>query len=117
MRRARLPGARPHDAPALGVVYTPADVARAMVELALAPLLEQRDVLDLRICDPAVGEGAFLVEVVKFLVERTGVDAKTIRERCIYGVDVDARAVPSTRRAATRSRSTGPSSVSTASIS
>lgn len=50
-----------------GVVYTPSAVAASMVDLALAPFLigkSASELLALRVCDPAIGEGAFLVEVV-----------------------------------------------------
>jgi hypothetical protein len=52
------------------VVYTPPAVAAPMVHLALEPLAHGRsaaDILALRVCDPAIGEGAFLVEVVSVL--------------------------------------------------
>ena len=86
----------------LGVVYTPGEVARAMAELALAPLLEGRgvdEILALRICDPAVGEGVFLVEVVELLARRIVEldgraleDARRAASACVVGVDIDARA-------------------------
>ena len=90
-----MPVARQSSAP-LGVVYTPPAVARAMVDLALAPLAD-RDPLTLRICDPAAGEGVFLDEVVKALAAR-GADERLVREHCVFGVDVDARAVAAARR-------------------
>ena len=55
----------------IGVVYTPREVCEPMVRLALAPLVE-RDVLSLRVCDPAIGEGAFLVEIVRVLAYCVG---------------------------------------------
>ncbi|HLL21290.1 MAG TPA: Eco57I restriction-modification methylase domain-containing protein, partial [Kofleriaceae bacterium] len=95
--------ARRPDAAPLGVVYTPAALARAMVELALAPLVEGKppnELLALRVCDPACGEGVFLAAARDVLVERLvacGVDAaEALREvcaRCLVGVDVDARAI------------------------
>ena len=54
---------------AAGVVYTPRDVCEPMVRLALAPLLARDDLRSLRICDPAIGEGAFLIEIVRVLGE------------------------------------------------
>ncbi len=54
----------------LGVVYTPSAVAAPMVQLALAPLIAGRsaaELLALRVCDPALGEGAFLVEVTEVI--------------------------------------------------
>ncbi len=99
---------------ALGVVYTPPEVARAMVERALAPLVRGRsaaEILALRVCDPAIGEGVFLVEVVRLLAEhlhaawQAAGDARAIAQArravtaCIAGVDIDARAVAVARRA------------------
>jgi hypothetical protein len=90
-----------------GVVYTPTAVCAAMVELALAPLVAGRsrdDLLALRVCDPAIGEGAFLVEVVRALANAIGgADARRlVAERCVFGVDVDASAVARARRALAR---------------
>lgn len=83
-----------------GVVYTPRDVCEPMVRLALAPLLGRDDVLALRVCDPAIGEGAFLIEIVRVLGEALatrGIPLATARklvaERCLHGVDIDPRAV------------------------
>ena len=85
--------------PQLGVVYTPRDVCEPMTRLVLAPLLS-RDPRTLRICDPAIGEGAFLIEIVRVLSEpliargMTPVRAKQlVAEHCLYGVDIDPRAV------------------------
>lgn len=95
-----------------GVVYTPPDVAGPMVELALTPLVHgksSRQLLALRVCDPAIGEGAFLVEAVRVLadhlerawraegVERGRADAEREVAECIAGVDVDERAVHAAR--------------------
>lgn len=86
----------------LGVVYTPSAVAGAMVELALAPLLvgQTRDqILALRICDPAVGEGAFLIEVIRVLTAAIGSDCKReVAARCLRGADIDPAAVAAARR-------------------
>ena len=109
------------DSRPLGVVYTPADVARAMTRLALQPLVEAKsstEILALRICDPAAGTGAFLVEVVAYLAghlvaawrrEGRGIglatasaqespasaqEARTLVARsCIVGVDIDESAL------------------------
>ncbi len=100
----------------LGVVYTPPDVARAMTQLALQPLAEaasSTEILALRICDPAVGTGAFLVEVVDYLAaqlvaawHREGrappsIAAPTwthearmlVARSCVVGVDIDESAL------------------------
>lgn len=72
---------------ALGVVYTPREVAEPMVRVALAPL---RGRTDLRICDPACGDGAFLRAAVGVLAEWMPIaDAR----RCLVGVDIDADAI------------------------
>jgi hypothetical protein len=88
---------------AAGVVYTPRDVCEPMVRLALEPLLADRGrdaLLSLRICDPAIGEGAFLIEIVRVLAEAVAERGmslakarKLVAERCLHGVDIDARAV------------------------
>ena len=70
-----------------GVVYTPAAITEPMVRTALKPLRGRRD---LRICDPACGDGAFLRAAVTVLAEWMPVaDAR----RCLVGVDLDAAAL------------------------
>ena len=91
----------------LGVVYTPREVCEPMVRLALGPLITGRtadEILALRICDPAIGEGAFLIEVIRVLAEAVGTSDARLRvaRRCIHGVDVDARAVAVAREAVGR---------------
>ena len=75
-----------------------------MVERALAPLLADAtaaEIRALRVCDPAMGDGAFLVEVIDVLAARLpGARAtarRTIAERCVYGVDLDDAAVAAAR--------------------
>ena len=75
----------------LGRVYTPPALAARLVRRALEPLEGAP-----RICDPACGEGAFLVEARRFLVER-GADPCEA-ERCLFGMDVDGEAVARARR-------------------
>jgi hypothetical protein len=75
----------------LGVVYTPASVTVPMAELALAPLGNEP-----RVCDPAIGTGAFADAIVDVLVRR-GADLRRANQR-IFGADVDARAVALARR-------------------
>ncbi len=72
-------------------MYTPAPLAARLVRRALEPLPGAP-----RICDPACGEGAFLVEARRFLVER-GMERREA-ERCLFGVDVDPAAVARARR-------------------
>jgi hypothetical protein len=59
-----------------GSHYTPAELTRLTVADALRPWLERhggkpspKDILKLRICDPAMGSGAFLVELCRLLAE------------------------------------------------
>jgi hypothetical protein len=92
----------------LGVVYTPPEVAEPMVRVAIEPMVLGRSIdqiLALRICDPAIGEGAFLIAVVRVLADhlvRAGLApeaAPRAAARCVYGVDVDPRAVETARAA------------------
>src|SRR5438128_1582212 len=79
-----------------------------MTRVALDPLVRGRsleDLLALRICDPAIGEGAFLLAAVAILCEHLTAaglpadDARTHAVRCVHGVDVDPRAVDAARAA------------------
>jgi hypothetical protein len=86
----------------LGVVYTPRAVAAAMVERVLAPLVADKSpeqILALRVCDFAIGEGAFLVEIVTYLAAaHGGRDAvRLVAESCITGADIDPVAVATAR--------------------
>jgi hypothetical protein len=92
----------------LGVVYTPPAVTEPMTRLALEPLLRGRtadELIALRVCDPAIGEGAFLVAAVRVIAEHlelAGLAPGAAREAaagCICGVDVDPRAVEAARQA------------------
>ena len=108
-----------------GSHYTPRSLTRPIVEEALRPWLERCDhrptaaqILELKICDPAMGSGAFLVESCRFLAElleeawtREGLpDAlkpgghahgeepliyarRLIAQSCLYGVDKNPFAV------------------------
>lgn len=60
-----------------GSHYTPLSLTRPIVTHALAPAFARigaeaapDDVLDLKVCDPAVGSGAFLVEACRQLADR-----------------------------------------------
>jgi len=56
-----------------GAHYTPPSLTDPIVRKTVDPLLRQgsaKEVLDLRICDPAMGSGAFLVQVVRVLGDR-----------------------------------------------
>jgi hypothetical protein len=98
-----------------GSHYTPRSLTEPIVRHALEPAFERlgpdatpEDVLALKVCDPAMGSGAFLVEACRALAKRL-VDAWTrwpktrpiipadedeelharrlVAQRCLYGVD------------------------------
>ena len=61
----------------LGAHYTPIDMIQPIVENTLAPILEDLrahptpdQILHLRICDPAMGSGAFLIVALRILSEK-----------------------------------------------
>src|SRR3954467_455088 len=72
---------------ALGAFYTPPDVARRLVDIAFAGTSGP-----LRVCDPACGDGAFLLAAADALAER-GIDRATIARDLLWGCDIDAGAV------------------------
>lgn len=114
-----------------GSYYTPQEITAFLVKDALAPLVEpiaegcaQRDeqgkplrsadeILKLKVCDPAMGSGAFLVQACRYLGEAYGralvaegrsdherISAaelarykRRVAEKCIYGVDLNPLAV------------------------
>jgi hypothetical protein len=99
-----------------GTFYTPRAVTAHLVRRTLEPLVRDRsaeDILRLRILDPAMGSGAFLVGACRYLStvleERlilegrwhagdvTASDRATLRrdvaQRCLFGVDVNPMAV------------------------
>jgi hypothetical protein len=99
-----------------GTFYTPQPLAAFLVRRTLAPLVSNRgpeEILNLRIVDPAMGSGAFLVAAAAYLAheyenalvtaggyhpsdfgpfERASI-LRTIAERCLFGVDVNPMAV------------------------
>jgi len=99
-----------------GAFYTPRPLTAALVRRALEPLVHGRssdDVLRLRIVDPAMGSGAFLVAACRYLASAvedalihegrwhpadvTDGDRALLRRdvatRCLYGVDLNPMAV------------------------
>lgn len=99
-----------------GSFYTPRTMTDFLVRRTLAPLVEGRSadaILALRVLDPAMGSGAFLVAACRYLTERverarivdgswteadvTDADraaaARQVAERCLYGMDRNATAV------------------------
>jgi len=104
-----------------GSHYTPRSLTAPIVKFALEPAFDHlgvdatpEQVLDLNVCDPAMGSGAFIVEACRAIGERL-VKAwarwpelrpivpadedeelharRLVAQRCIYGVDKNPRAV------------------------
>jgi hypothetical protein len=101
---------------ATGTFYTPQPIAQYLVRRTLAPLVRDASpdrILSLRVLDPAMGSGAFLVGACGYLTQayemalvRAGTChpsdlgprdhiafKRTIAERCLYGVDLNPMAV------------------------
>jgi hypothetical protein len=101
---------------ATGTFYTPQPIAEYLVRRTLGPLVDEAtpdQILQLRIVDPAMGSGAFLVAACRFLAHAyeaalvraggchpTDIDEaaragirRTVAERCLYGVDLNPMAV------------------------
>ncbi len=105
-----------------GSHYTPRELTSPIVEETLKPVLDRladgavprpADLLELKVCDPAMGSGAFLVETCRQLAERlleswklhggrpevpAGEDElivarRLVAQRCLYGVDRNPMAV------------------------
>ena len=99
-----------------GTFYTPRPVTAFLVRQTLAPLVRGRtaeDILRLRVLDPAMGSGAFLVGACRYLAaaaeqslvregrwhhgdvtpdERASL-RREIAQRCLFGVDLNPMAV------------------------
>lgn len=99
-----------------GSFYTPRALTEFLVRRTLEPLVDAKtaaQILTLRIVDPAMGSGAFLVAACRYLSdcceramirdgEWLGVDLtpanratlrRSVAERCLYGVDLNPTAV------------------------
>jgi hypothetical protein len=103
-----------------GSHYTPRSLTQPIVSTTFRPIFERlgeqatpEQILDLKVCDPAMGSGAFLVEACRLLAERLvrawevhkatpkvpdDEDVLTyarrlVAERCLYGVDKNVFAV------------------------
>lgn len=101
---------------ATGSFYTPRSITDYLVRRTLAPLVQGRSpdrILSLRIVDPAMGSGAFLVAACRYLArqyESALVESgdcspgdigagersqfrRLVAQRCLYGVDANPTAV------------------------
>jgi hypothetical protein len=74
---------------ATGSFYTPRSITERVVKAALGTRTLESS---LRVCDPACGGAAFLLEVGRHL-ENAGVSRRRIVEECLYGVDVSPLAI------------------------
>jgi hypothetical protein len=101
---------------ATGSFYTPLPIADYLIRRTLGPLVRgvaPERILELRVVDPAMGSGAFVVAACRYLsdayetallesggyhsgdfgdAERVAI-RRTVAERCLYGVDVNPMAV------------------------
>jgi hypothetical protein len=104
-----------HERKATGTFYTPRAMTDFLVRRALHPLVAGKsaaEILQLRVLDPAMGSGAFLVSACRFLGDAAsralaaeGVGShddspqqrtamrRRVAERCLYGVDRNPMAV------------------------
>jgi hypothetical protein len=103
-----------------GSHYTPRSLTEPIVKTTLRPIFEAmgerpkpEQILDLKICDPAMGSGAFLVEACRLLADKLVTAWNThggipkippdedphlyarriVAQRCLYGVDKNPFAV------------------------
>ncbi|MCX4239096.1 N-6 DNA methylase, partial [Paraliomyxa miuraensis] len=103
-----------------GSHYTPRSLTEPIVRTTLRPVLEglgeqpsAQRILELKVCDPAMGSGAFLVEACRHLAQKVveawerdgkapdlGADEdlllharRLVAQRCLYGVDKNPFAV------------------------
>ncbi len=115
---SRKPRARRHSAARkdTGTFYTPRALADLTVRRTLAPLVEDASpdqILELRVLDPAMGSGAFLVAALRYMADvyeralirdghcapleidegRRAEIRRLIAQRCLYGVDANPTAV------------------------
>lgn len=99
------------DRKSTGSYYTPSYIVDKLLEDTLQPLCEDKsvdEILKIKLCDPAMGSGHFLLGAIKFLEERIldsshgnektlEFDREEIRWRvlhnCIHGVDMNPLAV------------------------
>ncbi len=91
-----------------GSYYTPHDIVEFIVSKSLEPITNNiskvDDILNISVCDPSMGSAHFLVEALTYLTnkykkispnsfEGEAVVKRKILDSCIYGVDLNERAV------------------------
>ena len=72
-----------------GSFYTP----RAITERVVSAALEHVGSVEPRVCDPALGGGAFLIEAGRQIAARSGLGPRAVVERCLFGADINPLAV------------------------
>ena len=114
-RGARLLTRTSHERKSTGSFYTPRAMTDFLVRRTLHPLVVNKsagDILQLRVLDPAMGSGAFLVSACQYLaaaVERALIAEgqwgdgdvrgrradvrRSVAQRCLFGVDLNPMAV------------------------
>ncbi len=96
------------DRRATGAHYTPKQLTEMLAKEALEPIVYRgpaeglpraewqlktpAEILDLKVCDPAMGSGAFLVQACRYLGDRL-VDAWELAEKSGKAIDSDGRVV------------------------
>jgi len=94
---------------ATGSYYTPDYIVDYIVQQTLSPLVEEQknggDIREIKVCDPAMGSGHFLLGALEFLTEhyvrslseKKYVELRSakheILKRCLFGMDINKRAV------------------------
>lgn len=90
-----------------GTYFTPDQIVDLIVKEALTPICKDKspeEILTLKVCDPAMGSGHFLISALRFLTKEylkasteknlnAGYIKKQILHRCIFGADKEPRAV------------------------
>ena len=98
-----------------GQFFTPPYIAKFIVENTIQPMInkilkdkriknKQKKILDLKICDPSMGAGIFLVIAHDYIFENVLALEENLTEKriielskaslkCIYGVDIDEKVV------------------------
>lgn len=89
-----------------GTYFTPDHVVDLIVKETLTPICKDKspeEILKVRVCDPAMGSGHFLISALRFLTKEyikassdktsnTGTIKRQILHNCIFGADKEPRA-------------------------